>query len=167
MVLNSNQRKKKWVELSQNYVHTSACEGLPRMLTTIMDKSLGTLQYFWEFSKSHCPTPPFTPQTMLDAHMKNFFRVSVLYRVGWGRAARKFWLLSFIIINFVFRGPLGRILHGNWCHPLKITVIIINRTKNLCVQAKQFTAGAHHPLDSSPSSVFCYCFAFSHKSGFG
>ena len=46
MVLNSNQRKQKWVELSQNYVHTSACEGLPRMLTTIMDKSLGTLQYF-------------------------------------------------------------------------------------------------------------------------
>ena len=28
------------------------------------------------------PTPPFTPQTMLDAHMKSFFRVSVLCRVG-------------------------------------------------------------------------------------
>ena len=34
-------------------------------------------------------------------------------------------LRSFIIINFVFRGPLGRILHSNWCHPLKIKVIIV------------------------------------------
>ena len=30
-------------------------------------------------------------------------------------------------INFVFRGPLGRILHSNRCHPLKIKVIIIKR----------------------------------------
>ena len=36
------------------------------------------------------PPPPQTPQTMLDACIQNFFRVSTLYRVGWGRTARKF-----------------------------------------------------------------------------
>ena len=37
------------------------------------------------------PTPSLTPQTMLDACIQNFFRVSTLYRVGGGRTARKFW----------------------------------------------------------------------------
>ena len=36
------------------------------------------------------PTPPLTPQTMLDVCIQNFFRVSTLYRVGGGRTARKF-----------------------------------------------------------------------------
>ena len=36
------------------------------------------------------PTPPLIPQTMLDACIQNFFRVSTLYRVGGGRTARKF-----------------------------------------------------------------------------
>ena len=36
------------------------------------------------------PTPPLTPQTMLDACIQKFFRVSTLYRVGEGRTARKF-----------------------------------------------------------------------------
>ena len=35
-------------------------------------------------------TPPLTPQTMLDASIQNFFWVSILYRVGGGRTARKF-----------------------------------------------------------------------------
>ena len=73
MVLNSNQRKKKWVELSQNYVHTSACEGLPRMLTTIMDKSLGTLQYFWAFSKSHRPNPSLYSTNNVRRAYEEFF----------------------------------------------------------------------------------------------
>ena len=30
------------------------------------------------------PTPPLTPQTMLDACIQNFVRVSTLYRVGAG-----------------------------------------------------------------------------------
>ena len=30
------------------------------------------------------PTPPLTPQTMLDMCIQNFFRVSTLYRVGGG-----------------------------------------------------------------------------------
>ena len=43
------------------------------------------------FSNSHkSNTPPFTPQTMWDACIQNFFRVSTLYRVGGGRTARKF-----------------------------------------------------------------------------
>ena len=42
-------------------------------------------------SSSHkSNTPPFTPQTMWDACIQNFFRVSTLYRVGEGRTARKF-----------------------------------------------------------------------------
>ena len=37
------------------------------------------------------PTPPLTPQTMLDACIQNFFfRVLTLYKVGGGRTARKF-----------------------------------------------------------------------------
>ena len=36
------------------------------------------------------PTPPLTPQTMLDACIQNVFRVSTLYRVGGGRTARNF-----------------------------------------------------------------------------
>ena len=73
MVLNSNQRKKKWVELSQNYVRTSACEGVPRMLTTIMDKSLGTLQYFWAFSKSHRPNPSLHSTNNVRRAYEEFF----------------------------------------------------------------------------------------------
>ena len=34
-------------------------------------------------------------------------------------------VIYYLFINFVFRGPLGRILHTNWCHPLKIKVIKI------------------------------------------
>ena len=40
------------------------------------------------FSNSHRSNP--TPQTMLDACIQNFFRVSTLYRVGKGRTAREF-----------------------------------------------------------------------------
>ena len=36
------------------------------------------------------PNPPLTPQTMLDACIQNFFRVSSLYKVGGGRTARNF-----------------------------------------------------------------------------
>ena len=36
------------------------------------------------------PTPPLSPQSMLDACIQNFFRVSTLHRVGGGRTARKF-----------------------------------------------------------------------------
>ena len=33
--------------------------------------------------------PPLTPQTMLDACIQSFFRVSTLYRVGGGKSARQ------------------------------------------------------------------------------
>ena len=36
------------------------------------------------------PTSLLTPQTMLDAWIQIFFRVSTLYRLGGGRTARKF-----------------------------------------------------------------------------
>ena len=55
-----------------------------------MDKSLGTLSFLGRFPIHTGPTPPLTPQTMLDASMQNFFRVSTFYRVGGGRTARKF-----------------------------------------------------------------------------
>ena len=54
-----------------------------------MDKNLGTLLHFWAFPILTGPTPPLTPQTMLDACIQNFFQVSTLYRVGGGRTARK------------------------------------------------------------------------------
>ena len=61
-------------------------------VTTIMDKRLQTLLHFLgRFPIIHTgPTPPLTPQTMLDACIQNFFRVSTLYRVAGGRTARKF-----------------------------------------------------------------------------
>ena len=35
-------------------------------------------------------------------------------------------------MNLLFRGPLGRILfESNWCHPLKIKVIINLKRKSL------------------------------------
>ena len=47
-----------------------------------MDKNLGTLLHFWAFPIHTGPTPPLTPQTMLDACIQNFFWISTLYRVG-------------------------------------------------------------------------------------
>ena len=36
------------------------------------------------------PTPPLTPQTKFDACIQNFFRVSILYRVGEGELQENF-----------------------------------------------------------------------------
>ena len=55
-----------------------------RLQFTIMDKSLGTIPIHTG------PTPPLSLQTMLDAFIQNFFRVSTLCRVGGRRTARKF-----------------------------------------------------------------------------
>ena len=52
-------------------------------------KSGGAFAFLGRFSIHTGPTPPLTPQTMLDAFFQNFFRVSTLYRVGGGRTARK------------------------------------------------------------------------------
>ena len=58
---------------------------------TIMDKSLGTNFHFWGvFQFTQVQPLPSPPQTMLDACIQNFFRVSTLYRVGGGRTARNF-----------------------------------------------------------------------------
>ena len=53
-------------------------------------KSWDTIAFLGRFPIHTGPTPPLTPQTMLDACIQNFFRVSTLYRVGGGRTARKF-----------------------------------------------------------------------------
>ena len=53
-------------------------------------KSWNTFAFLGRFPIQTDPTPPLTPQTMLDALIQNFFRVSTLYRVGGGRTARKF-----------------------------------------------------------------------------
>ena len=54
-------------------------------------ESLGTLLRFWGvFQFTQVQTPPLTPQTMLDARIQNFFRVSTLYREGGGRNTWKF-----------------------------------------------------------------------------
>ena len=47
-----------------------------------MDKSLGTLAFLGRFSIHTGPTPPLTQQTILDACIQNYFRVSTLYREG-------------------------------------------------------------------------------------
>ena len=53
-------------------------------------KSWDTFAFLGRFPIHTGPTPPLTPQTMLDVCIQNFFRVSTLYRVGGGRTARTF-----------------------------------------------------------------------------
>ena len=53
-------------------------------------KSWDSLAFLGRFPVHTGPTPPLTPQTMLDACIQNFFQVSTLYRVGGGRTVRKF-----------------------------------------------------------------------------
>ena len=53
-------------------------------------KSWDTFTFLGRFPIHTGPTPPLTLQTMLDACIQNFFRVSTLYRVGGGRTAGKF-----------------------------------------------------------------------------
>ena len=56
------------------------------MQATIMD----SFAFLGRSSIHMGPTPPLTPQTMLDACIQNCLQVSTLYRVGGGRTARKF-----------------------------------------------------------------------------
>ena len=53
-------------------------------------KSWDTFAFLGCFPIHKGPTPPLTPQTMLDACIQNFFGVSTLYKVEGGRTARKF-----------------------------------------------------------------------------
>ena len=54
---------------------------MSHVVTTIMDKSLGSHLHLWGFLHNHtCPTPPPDPQTRLDACIQNFSRVSTLHR---------------------------------------------------------------------------------------
>ena len=52
-------------------------------------KVLGHFYISGRFPIHTGPIPPFTPQTMLDTCIQNFFWVSTSYRVGGGRTARK------------------------------------------------------------------------------
>ena len=53
-------------------------------------KSWDTFAFLGRFPIHNGPTPPLSPQIMLDACIENFFRVSTLYRVGGERTTRKF-----------------------------------------------------------------------------
>ena len=53
-------------------------------------KSWDTFAFLRRFPIHTCPTPPLTPQRMLDACIQNFFRVSTLYRVGEGELRENF-----------------------------------------------------------------------------
>ena len=53
-------------------------------------KSWDTFAFLGRFPIYTGPPPPLTPQTILDACIQIFFRVSTLYRVGGGRTVRKF-----------------------------------------------------------------------------
>ena len=58
---------------------------------TIMDKSLwDTFACLGRFPVRTGPTPPLTPQTKFDACIQNFFRVSILYKVGEGELQENF-----------------------------------------------------------------------------
>ena len=53
-------------------------------------KSWDTCAFMRRFPNHTGPTPPLAAQTMLDACIQNFFRVSTLCRVGGRRTAREF-----------------------------------------------------------------------------
>ena len=53
-------------------------------------KSWDTFPFLGRFPIRKRPTPPLTPQTMLDACIQNCLRVSTLYGLGGGRTARQF-----------------------------------------------------------------------------
>ena len=53
-------------------------------------KSWDTFAFLGSFPIHTGPTHPLTPETTLHTCIQKFFRVSILYRVGWGRNARKF-----------------------------------------------------------------------------
>ena len=53
-------------------------------------KSWRTFAFLGRFPIYTGPTPPLTPQTMLDACIHKFFRFSTLYRVEGGRTEREF-----------------------------------------------------------------------------
>ena len=53
-------------------------------------KSWDSFAFLGRFPIDTGPTPPLTPQTMLDACIQIFFRVSTLYKVGEGRTTRTF-----------------------------------------------------------------------------
>ena len=72
----TGDREKNWLADDCDYNHGQ--------------KSWDTFAFLGHFPIHTGPTPPLTPQTMLDACIQNFFRVSTLYRVEGGRTARKF-----------------------------------------------------------------------------
>ena len=53
-------------------------------------KSWDTFAFLGRFPIHMGPTLPLTPQTMFDACIQNFFRVSTLYRVGEGELEENF-----------------------------------------------------------------------------
>ena len=55
-----------------------------------MDKSLETLAFLGRFPIHIGPTPPLTPQTMLDACIQNFSEFQVYIRWGEGELQENF-----------------------------------------------------------------------------
>ena len=53
-------------------------------------KSWDTFAFLGRFPIHTGPAPPLTPQTMLDACIQNFFRVSTFYSVGQGELQDSF-----------------------------------------------------------------------------
>ena len=71
--------------------HMTSCENALYLLSTITDKSLGTLLHFWGVFQFTQVQPLPSPHKQCWTHVSRiFFRVSTLYRVGGGRTARKF-----------------------------------------------------------------------------
>ena len=60
-------------------------------------------------------------------------------------------IVVIFIINLFFRGPLGRILfQSNWCHPLKIKVIL-QRLDKSCFLAKTDIKSAFRIISIHPA----------------
>ena len=88
----STQRDRHYTCRSRMFSHTTLLNFITQrqLYYNHGQKSWDTFVFLWHFPIHTGPTPPLTPQTMLDTCIHNFFRVSTLYRVGRRRTARRF-----------------------------------------------------------------------------
>ena len=91
LILSSVARQPFFTPLIAPYrIVTFLFEARLAVSYNLVQKSWDTIAFLGRFPIHTGPTPPLIPQSMLDACVQNFFRVSTLYRVGGGRTARKF-----------------------------------------------------------------------------
>ena len=87
-------------------------------------KSWDTFSFLGRFRIHTGPSPPLTPQTMLNSCIQNFFGVPILNMVGGGRTARKFRKRYTVL-----RGNQEITEKYEYCDTIPRTILIFLREK--------------------------------------